>query len=42
MADEIILLDTGILIDHIRSKKKNATRFYELNESYLHFKSQSL
>lgn len=35
MANEVILLDTGVLIDHIRSTKKDATLFYRLNEHYL-------
>ncbi len=34
MANDIVLLDTGILIDHIRSLKKSNTRFFALNDQY--------
>ena len=31
MVREVILLDTGVLIDHIRKPDKEKTRFYELS-----------
>ena len=32
MAREVVLLDTSILIDHIRKPDKEKTRFYELSQ----------